>query len=60
MKVAIVPQVGRAPVYGDFKEPVPLARESLIVVIAAGARVGCYAVGIGQNELKKRGRLPLK
>ena len=35
MKAAIVPQAGRAPVYGDLKEPAPVAGESLIAVTAA-------------------------
>jgi NADPH:quinone reductase-like Zn-dependent oxidoreductase len=35
MKAAIVSQAGRAPVYGDFKEPAPLAGESRIAVTAA-------------------------
>lgn len=35
MKAAIVPQAGRAPVYGDFKEPAPVAGEILIAVTAA-------------------------
>jgi NADPH:quinone reductase-like Zn-dependent oxidoreductase len=35
MKAAIVPQAGRAPVYGDFKEPIPVAGESRIAVTAA-------------------------
>ncbi len=35
MKMAIVQQAGRAPVYGDLKEPAPVAEESLIAVTAA-------------------------
>jgi hypothetical protein len=35
MKAAIVPQAGRAPVYGDFNEPAPAAGESRVVVTAA-------------------------
>jgi hypothetical protein len=35
MKAAIVPQAGRAPVYGDFDEPAPVAGESRVVVNAA-------------------------
>ena len=35
MKAAIVQQAGRAPVYGDLKEPAPVAEESLIAVTAA-------------------------
>ena len=35
MKTAIVQQAGRAPVYGDLKEPAPVAEESLIAVTAA-------------------------
>ncbi len=35
MKAAIVPQAGRAPVYGDFNEPVPVSGESRIAVTAA-------------------------
>jgi NADPH:quinone reductase-like Zn-dependent oxidoreductase len=35
VKAAIVPQAGRAPVYGDFKEPAPVAGESPIAVTAA-------------------------
>jgi len=35
MKAAIVPQAGRAPVYGDFKEPAPVAGENRIRVTAA-------------------------
>jgi len=35
VKAAIVPQAGRAPVYGDLKEPAPVAGESLIAVTAA-------------------------
>jgi NADPH:quinone reductase-like Zn-dependent oxidoreductase len=35
MKAAIVPQPGRAPVYGDLTEPAPVAGESPIAVTAA-------------------------
>jgi NADPH:quinone reductase-like Zn-dependent oxidoreductase len=35
LKAAIVPQAGRAPVYGDFKEPAPVAGESFVAVTAA-------------------------
>src|SRR6201987_5015257 len=35
MKAAIVPEAGRSPVYGDFKEPAPVAGEILIAVTAA-------------------------
>ena len=35
MKAAIVPQAGRAPVYGDFNEPAPAVGESRVVVTAA-------------------------
>jgi NADPH:quinone reductase-like Zn-dependent oxidoreductase len=35
MKAAIVPQAGRAPVYGDFNEPAPAAGESRVVITAA-------------------------
>jgi hypothetical protein len=33
--IAIVEQAGRTPVYGDFKEPAPVAGESRIAVTAA-------------------------
>jgi NADPH:quinone reductase-like Zn-dependent oxidoreductase len=35
MKAAIVPQAGKAPIYGDFNEPAPAAGESRVVVTAA-------------------------
>jgi NADPH:quinone reductase-like Zn-dependent oxidoreductase len=35
LKAAIVEQAGRAPVYGDFKEPVPSTGENQIAVAAA-------------------------
>jgi NADPH:quinone reductase-like Zn-dependent oxidoreductase len=35
MKAAIVTEAGRAPVYGDIKEPAPVAGESRIAVTAA-------------------------
>ena len=35
MRAAIVPQAGKAPVYGELKEPVPSPGESHIVVTAA-------------------------
>jgi hypothetical protein len=35
MKTAVVPQAGRAPVYGDLNEQAPAARESRVVVAAA-------------------------
>ena len=35
MRAAIVLQAGRAPVYGDFNEPAPVAGESRVVVTAA-------------------------
>jgi NADPH:quinone reductase-like Zn-dependent oxidoreductase len=35
LKAAIVPKAGRAPVYGDFKEPAPGGGESRIAVSAA-------------------------
>ncbi len=61
MKAAIVSQAGRAPVYGDFKEPVPVSGESRIAVTAAAlspvvkARAsgthysssGDYPIGVG-------------
>ena len=35
MKAAVVPQAGRAPVYGDLNEQAPAAGESRVVVTAA-------------------------
>ena len=35
MKTAVVPQAGRAPVYGDLNEQAPAAGESRVVVTAA-------------------------
>ena len=49
MKAAIVPQAGRTPVYGDLKEPTPVAGESRIAVSAAALSPVVKARALGTH-----------
>ena len=51
MKAAIVRQAGRAPVYGDLKEPAPVAVEVRLAVTAAAPAMLAAATRAVSNLL---------
>ena len=58
MKAAIVPEAGRAPVYGHLKEPTPVSRESRIAVTADALSPVVKARASGTHYSSKPFRYP--